>query len=388
MRAVRGAYRYALWCSFLAAIIIVGIGIAVWSDASQDVISVDAMHDCAQEGDGGPFDVSCIRAIVIAALKTQPAHEIVAEAEKAFPKNCHIIGHIVGEEAYRSSSSIETAYESCMPVSCVNACVHGVGSESFREVAAANGVDLASDHPNMDMILDDGRELCRKTGTCHGVGHVLMYLKNDLSFALTMCDTIGGDNAEACYRGVFMEDASRTVAITARVVSDADRTTYIAATESIPCGSVAAKYQPACYRFAHFYLVPAGGGFRPEAFSELVAACSQIPRGLSREECFFSTGWTLYDGNSIDQALDACATLSVQGDRKACANGTSNFYADHGNAFEIIRAACPRQRDPEIVRECYRGLFLVISNRDIPDVLCVVGDDLCEEARKEFISVR
>lgn len=328
--------------------------------------SVDDIRTCVEKR-SRPLDVPCIRNLVSELLDTMPTKELMQQVEAAIPRECHVIGHIIGQETAKRFPSAEAALSQCSPGLCAQACLHGALGEIFFTASGFSGDRDALEHLDFDFVRAEAKRLCTNRVTCHAMGHVFFIFLGDLLKALTMCETLSPGGVASCYTGVFMENASGMY--TQTMPEDMRPTRILDPFDLLsPCPAVPERYQEYCFRFLYVSQIAAfqeqGITDEDKMLSMQKAACDTISVSKNRTSCFRSFGWSLREPwREFAGARDRCQRLESVGDESACLFGAAFAYSSFGTKpFDILNE-CLGVGDSS-KQLCHQGLFFSLWDID------------------------
>jgi len=379
----------------ILALIVAAVGLVVYAflaTGSSAEASIERLRECLVDPS---LVLACGTAEVQALSEGRTPQEVMALLSKNLPQGeCHTIGHLVGQEAFRRAGELEGAIELCS-YACTGACVHGAIGQAIVTELGGVDADIDPEHLSEEDVAEIAERLCVRRGMCHGVGHILFQIFNEFEEPLRICDSSSrGGAREHCYRGIFMEHAD-TVSThnlllgTDRIrLSDADDLLY-------PCTTVAPQYQHACFRYLprvqHDSLVDDTA----IAQRARIEACERTEGG-ARSACFEGYGFFHYSMVRRDPegAARVCNELGWATDRAACLLGLIYPIADGGNTM-IALNFCERVTSPYEQGVCYHGAIEAERYREnVPasvaalSHVCALARDAvrCEEAVLSYVS--
>ena len=295
--------------------------------------TIASLRECIQDPD---TVVGCSTKLIDTLLTQLNTEETMAVLnESVDPFSCHTLGHIVGQQTYHNTGNLEDAISLCS-VACDNSCLHGAVSQSIVE---ETNIEVSSDgtvHLNLPLIQAESEKLCARRSVCHGVGHILYQVFNDVGRALAQCDeSADGSPREFCYWGVFMENAD--VISTGNIILGTKRVQLWDANDPLyPCNAVEEKYRHACYRYQ--------------------------PRIQSR-----IWNGTVSPEEKLARRTELCATLNPT-DRASCFEGIGfSLYRDLIRTPEVVRHACERLPHTADRAACMLGAVHPVSRFGYPD---------------------
>lgn len=352
---IRAYVRIGVWIG-IACVLVAG---AFALRFQQESVGIEGLDACDRFGGMGsmadPEFVACAAAVIGPLLDREGVEKTYALILSRFtPGRCHQFGHVLGEQLYSKSGSVEQALAQCSPA-CGSSCLHGATAAAFLAVpeVRASVEDLA--HPNIGVILAEGKKLCANWETCHGVGHVLYSLSDTLIGSLGLCDAIGGLEIFTCYWGVFMENAVRG----APGLPSGDLVW--------PCLSVPDKYQEACFHLHHMQqeivFEELGISSQEERQQRRFETCVGLPRQELRFACAENLGLSMY--GRADTPADAramCMQFGSERERATCFFGFIHAAVDYGER-EVALGLCAAETSDMMRRACYEAAFESIRIR-------------------------
>jgi len=326
---------------------------------------MDDMRSCAKLDDVEAFR-SCVLKALPETLRTESAREILDMFEtESTPSRCHDIGHLIGRELLKKSGSLEAALLRCSNA-CASACAHGAAGAALASIPELS--DSFGDSPHVDpkVLLDAGTDACKDRETCHGVGHILIQLFKDLDVALEWCDVIAGDSEPwACYRGVFMENASFN---SSHVISEEARVSNMRDPENFlyPCTAVKERYQPACFHNIHMNqsitLHERGVTDKGEKVRLITAACEGAA-GRMQAPCYEGVGsYLAINAYPSREAMDRCFSLHGTANVAACVFGFAYALSAWGRTDDALDV-CTGLAEEMAQFACYESIADDVSVR-------------------------
>jgi hypothetical protein len=337
------------------------------------------MNVCFSEGAVGSknsgVDESCLKEKVRSLLTTFTPRELVGYVTAsttpfAVTGYCHEAAHIIGEETFHRSKTVEDAIAQCSK-KCNFGCIHGV-------IATAVATELGEEYVSEEMVHSDpaqiekiGARYC-KNGLCHAVGHILYIGSQDIPDALASCERLNaGTTSESCYMGVFMEAAGGPEVFlkTDTVRSD---TNY-----AYPCDSVGAPYQHACFQYLTNFqrqLFAQHEVPEPEQFSIVRTVCESVSNAKSRADCFFGIGFMFLHINTFKGIPEPdprgprqCDTLAEL-DQNACMVGLA-VGSTLTEKYTTVLNYCGNRGSEARIQLCYNAVFQTMRNANLTDEL-------------------
>lgn len=134
----------------------------------------DALARCLAKPDKTSATGECLHTAVSGLLSVMSARTLLAYTDATTSpievlRNCHAVGHIIGEETFKRSDTLEAALSSCS-TACRSACLHGALGAG---VLAQLGEEYAGEdivHADNATIERIGGPYCAKSAQlCHGI---------------------------------------------------------------------------------------------------------------------------------------------------------------------------------------------------------------------------
>lgn len=336
-------------------------------------------------------DFACVRSGVAQLLTHNSPAELMHEIELTFPQQCHVIGHIVGQQVYQNSVSVEDALDACIPSGCGAACTHGAAAEAMVEVT---GADLFSDdvHPTLEELRKGADYFCSHPRTCHVYGHLLFLKMGSLENALTECNAIAdGLSAWSCYIGVFMENNNPMISAL-KDVAPRDYTVHDPDDFLSPCRTVEEEYKPGCYHFLFMNQFKTWRSTHSEWDTDLFLArqreaCETLTTIEEKNMCAEGIGRSLYMQRSPQISHDVCLTFATASERASCTYSASAVYVEYGYAPGEIMDICGAHREKDTQYACYMGIFSALRVRQDPSLeeACPAHNTRCQEILESFL---
>jgi hypothetical protein len=318
---------------------------------------VDDLLRCASKSDER---LECGTKEIANLLKDHTGEEIMEAIEGRLSSTaCHTVGHVIGQQEYRKFKSVELAIRDC-GYRCFSSCTHGILGEALIEHA---GVDISEDgiHFNPKQVEKYGKDLCTNPDSCHGVGHVLFQLYNELESAAGVCSAISsGVKREYCFEGVFMENASSITTVGLQKdfkKNQARRTGDLL----YPCSETLPEYRNAC--FFHLPLLQA------TIFTEMGItdakqktylrrkACESLIDIHDQSSCFEGFGYALRNAEGDSSVMRTeCTSLASEYNRAACVYGVAYSFAVYFRSRDAINfcGTIPGSYERSL---CFHGTF-------------------------------
>jgi len=320
---------------------------------------------CVKETNNTVAAENCLREAIRDLLAVYSTPQLMnATGAYQLPQNirgqCHAIGHIIGEETFKKTRSLETALSACTN-DCRSACLHGALTAAVLETMGGGYDEEDIAHADTETLTKMGKLYCdRSIVLCHGLGHIAYITAEALQDALVLCNSIAsGFTAEACYQGIFMERTGTSDAATPFVddipyeIRDGDYT--------YPCLDIDQKYRHACFQTLAEFQLPllenADIADPREHLSLAIRVCDAL-EGRERAYCFEGIGVesTFFGFRTFDEKelQPLCDQLPRAPDRASCTLGvlTKYFFID-----EYATRYCDNIAEEERRSICYDGMF-------------------------------
>lgn len=250
----------------------------------------------------------------IADIKARIINDSYAKEE------CHQITHAIGRSAGERSSGVAEAFTDGDAL-CSAGYFHGVMEGLIQQHGTT---ELSSGF--LDSLCAPFRTTKKGVLTvnhfdcAHGLGHGIMYVKNNELFdSLAVCDTLSDKSEQnPCRTGVFMEN----------VITDfKDHTTkYLKPEDPLyPCGAVKEIYKNACYSFQTSYVLKL-----TKSFEKTFAACRKVP-APHQDTCFQSVGRDaagMVDGDIV-KTKENCSIAANNREAENCVIGAVGAIINH-----------------------------------------------------------
>ncbi len=304
--------------------------------------------------------------------------------------NCHLIAHTIGQVTYTKAKSLENTLSQCTP-SCNNGCVHGAVFASVADIFGDeySGEDIA--HAGVEEVQRVGAKYCtQKTGLCHGIGHVLQITTTDLERSLSACDEIAsGILAEACYQGVFMEDAGQ-LSFVPKPASTIRRSADFA----YPCNVINSRYRHACFRYLPDYQATllSKNDSVEDGFMLRKKTCEKFSQP-QRSDCFLGIGYKLdreFDehGKLTGKGAELCGSLG-NADRRACTVGLAIRYSSF-SMYDRAVQYCESISDTSLKSQCYNAAFqgLELQTVNRLNICSATAFDECTKEYTRYLKVK
>lgn len=331
--------------------------------------------------------ISCARGYVQSMMELRSAKNVLDSfSNSVAPLRCHYLGHIVGQELYRTYQNDALAIAQCSNA-CELACGHGVIGEAFISTAGISDEDFDPSHLGKEELVALGKRLCT-SGSCHGVGHAFYQAYHNLDEALVRCsETVSGVQEQRCSRGVFMEYSN---IFSARSVWEAAPVTPNVEDLYSTCTEFTGVGKEACY----FYLPGVILGVVQREQGELPAKvkietllriCDNVPEN-DRMLCVSGVGVHFYSylvlGSS--EARNICESFDSKVEKASCAFGMLSMSMESGRLEEKF-TYCRALADRSVQGSCFQSIFTILradkgaveNARPLcnADALCLFGAD-------------
>jgi hypothetical protein len=361
----------------------------------EKTVSLSMLNNCFSDASvmGGPND-ECLKKSVETLLQTYSTKDLMnyvvaSTSPNAVITYCHDAAHIIGEEAFIETGSVESAIRQCSR-QCNLGCIHGV-------IAAAVAKDMGQKYLNEDIAHADPatiKKLAAKycvSGLCHAIGHLLYIGLQNYGAALDSCHTIDVSNtSESCYQGVFMEAVGGSEAfVKSTTTSQRKKDDY-----AYPCDSVAAPYQHACFVYLMDFqrqLFTKNNVADDAQFNIVRDACESFTSKKTRSDCFVGIGYNFIRSvtgkgysNSPHSPLK-CDALSGT-DQDSCIVGFALQNALFDRYISAINY-CSDRTDEKRISLCYDVVFQTMKNAAFTDGAVYARCDSSEApavCRKEY----
>jgi hypothetical protein len=299
---------------------------------------------------------------VLAAIAATSSPAIVQD-------QCHPIGHIIGEMAYKKYGSVEEALSKCTST-CRSACTHGViGAGVLAQLGEQYSEEDVA-HALAGGIETIGKKYCDAgTPLCHGMGHVA-YIATDRNDerARAICDAIAEKPIarEVCYQGLFMERAGTFINLLFPSATGT-RPQIRSGDYAYPCTLEPQRSRHACFLFLNAYQEPLftlDGLETPQQKLDAARALCESLAARDRADCFegIGTSAALFGFREVSNGTiqELCESLSTLKDRSACVLGIlpQFFYQDLRGLFEYCADISEEPRK----QLCFDASFLFLSN--------------------------
>ena len=342
-------------------------------------------------------DPDCLKRTVhtlsgVFSTKELLAYTIETTSPETIVNDCHEIGHIIGEETYRNSSSLENALAKCSNA-CRGACTHGVVGEAVI-------ADIGQEFPDEDLAHASGKTLERLAREycvadkplCHAVGHILFAAFQDYPKALAACDSIGASDEkkirkEFCYEGVFMESIGKGFSLALGSTTTASFGSYAA-----PCDGIGMQYKYACLRYLpDFQEIRFASEKITDANTRLQIsnAVCETYSGRTRADCIEGIGFFVSPGGPFNADKRAvCDGYRTKDDHAACTLGAVLRLVNNDQLLDATRYCENEERSRAAF--CYYAAFQFMEQKSKPPVLSdsCTGSAQCAAMLTEYEKIR
>lgn len=350
-------YRWALWCLIIAGVTFSPPYVSAKVETPAEIRDVVyQLDDCMYK----PEAVTCATPGVKALLEGRTGGETMRLLELYAPRSCHTIGHVVGRELFARTSSIENSINDCS-YSCGGACNHGITGAAFLTLSGITPEKIDDVHIDSSIIREKGKDVCKVSDGCHGVGHMLFEIFNEFEAPLSICDEISrGLKREDCYWGVFMEHADLVSSHDTFMRADK---TFIADENDLlyPCTSISSAYRHACFRYQHRVqerIFDAQDIPNEDRDGLRTGLCQSLEDKDDRASCLQGVGRYLLD-RALMSPADAhgvCQTLGEKGDRIACSGSLVRTLVAYSHE-NTAKKYCSHIESLNERFRCYASLF-------------------------------
>jgi hypothetical protein len=245
------------------------------------------------------------------------------DEEPGIKQYCHTLVHTLGQNEYRSSSDLGTTFAACQSaIACGEGCFHGAVEGYLSEHSGSlSPSGIASVCTREEAGNDVNYEACN-----HGLGHAFMLVfENDLPHALELCDSLGMEERQSCYAGVFMENVFSAG-------SEDHPTTYIDPENPLyPCTAISDRYGDTCYSSQ------AGHIFEESRNFERVASFCESTPARFRSVCYRTIGSNAVLAFDTPEEIVRVCDLAPVGDARAYCLASALTYLGHGTAGDAKR---------------------------------------------------
>jgi hypothetical protein len=217
-------------------------------------------------------------------------------------------------------------------------CYHGVLEAYFTSprAAPASAVEPRALDALCPAIVERGAPRLPSLECAHGMGHGLTArARNDFRAALHGCDALSDGEARAeCHDGVFMEIAVQGTEPAGAALLRRDDLRY-------PCDSVAAGYQPSCWKYQ-----PMIAYLFTEDLARTVRLCDEAP-AASTAACYHGVGKQAVGWLTEPPAVaGVCRRTDVPARLGACLAGAAESYIDDSWTADGALALCRAAPEP------------------------------------------
>lgn len=383
-------YRHILVWN-VAALLLITAAAVFYATASERKLNADlnALSQCFRQKKNQAI---CTVPTVKRMLTATSTLALMNVLEEHFgPGECHILGHVVGQQTYIQEKDVEAALSRCS-ATCDSACGHGAVGEAFADELGYDDPEVDLKHLSPNEMREVGQKLCASPQACHGVGHALFQGYKEFPPALDMCGTLSKVEVSVnyCYTGVFMEYAdilkSRNFRPTESIAypTPKELLTFCTRFEDREVMRSCFSYFP---RIATVTLALSGAS-DASAYTRMKAVCGTYPPGYIRSACFAGIGF--YGGGltitNPPAARSTCEKMPHPPDIAACNQGL--VRVDSLNRMSTSFPYCASLPDEKYRESCFHGLAYRLDALGVtaPDMEArCSGDAAClraVEARK------
>lgn len=350
-------YAASHWRAF-AAILTLVIGISVVYALQNPASFQEQIEACTQIKETASSE-SCLSRALRTTLDSEDGKIVMQRLSRLENRLCHESGHTLGRELMKRYSSIETSLSHCSQ-HCGGACLHGIVMQSLSEVPDAPPSPDELSYPSQVLLSGYGKQLCTtKIHACHGVGHILLQLQENLAEALAACDELASDYefVFACKRGVYMQHAfePRTAA-RAGDGSEIDTEQLL-----FPCKSVDDTHKVPCFLFLYLEQdrVFDAMNIDDEAKRQelRLAACSRLADRFQYLACIEGVAYA--PGKPLE-----CERFSEEDEREICVFGNSTAKTTY-DRYDDAKQYCAGQGSDSLKRACYNAYFRELLFRNV-----------------------
>jgi hypothetical protein len=313
-------------------------------------------------------DVLCLQDTVKKLLTVYSTREVLnyaiaSSSPSDVVRNCHDIGHIVGEETLRRTNSLEDTLARCNN-RCLYSCIHGaIGAAVFKEVGESDPREDIAHAKGERLEKLAGKYCAQSSALCHGIGHVLFISHKDYPKVLQVCDAVATSTAlqASCYSGAFMESAGTINSLWLDGVTPAIQSEDYA----YPCSTVAPRYQNMCFQYLSGFqgalFLKNGVLERSEQLVISRRTCESLA-GTTRSDCFFGLGHYEYRLTSTSEHAKGlrtfCDQFEKETDRESCTIGLIGAYAhSYPDSYPEVLAHCENISEQPRKSLCYYVAF-------------------------------
>ena len=322
------------------------------------------------------------------------AVDVMSALEKNLePRQCHYVGHVVGQQMYVRMHDVEAALNECNRL-CDSSCIHGIIGEAFAEQlgfgdpSESQNVDLG--HIDMSELKKIGAKLCSSSETCHGIGHTIFQVTKEMESSMAFCRNIAPSRSLVpCYNGASMEYADILSARNMRAVSGVKIPTAASLHSFCILGSL--SEDRACFRYFQRFVMatlePLGYS-KKDAITETRKICLAYPPGDFRIACLSGIGsyYSYYILTDQSSAQQICDQFPKAPDKAACVLG--EVFVAVADRKSKLSTYCGSLANGTLKGMCYQYLFhfLYILGTPIERThsLCEAGNTFCEDGYKNY----
>jgi len=360
------------WRTFIiaSATVLMGVmaGLIVKSPSVADAVSMSAAMSAIKDCEKQSNMITCTRPVIDKLLTVADVSDIMNALQANFtPEECHYVGHVVGQQAYIKSKSLEDTLGRCNRA-CDSACVHGAIGEVFAEEI---GLGTPEDDQNVDLehlsiseMRTLGSPLCKNEEACHGVGHAIFQSTHDMSKAMSVCDSLATNNTSSCFNGAAMEYADILASRNMRDVPGVklpDLNTLTEVCTKLP-NIIEIR---SCFRYYPRMAIEtfkSQGLTEKQGYNKVKDICASYQKSTLQTACFLWIGaYNAYDVvTNQDKGISACQGLS---------GGTQNQAACYFGEIAVgvterqdtLMQYCAKMPSDAFTRECYQITFYYLQ---------------------------
>lgn len=352
--------------------------------------ALEEVADCTSE-ENAPV---CARPSVRELLSMKGGAEVMdALSDRITAQQCHYIGHVVGQQSFLKSRSIEGAIAQCNRT-CDSACVHGIIGESFAQELGLGSPDDAPDfdlkHLSPAELREIGTKLCESPETCHGVGHALFQIFGEFEPGLAICRDVGTDTTELyCYQGLFMEYADVLYSRNMRPVADVEYPT-LETLDSL-CSLPTFEERRSCFRYFPRMVISTlekNGSSPTQAMTRLREICASYEEKDDEIACVVGIG--VYSSYALaanpQEAVRACERFTEPMDQSSCNLGQISVATQ--DRQPKVLAYCAAVSNQSLKASCFQAVFFFLNRLGVEmkgaELLCP-NDSVCEAEVKNYL---
>lgn len=329
----------------------------------------------------------CINVLYDRTTKEISIKQLLRELDESRSKvlfmehECHGMAHSIGRESYKRTKDIYKALNQC-DNTCGQGCVHGVMEgalitdvprDQLGHLSPSEIKGKLSTFCNEERLKDANFET---TFLCyHGLGHIIMYIYQDIPRALEICESFTSEKSRyACRTGIFMENST---GFNAQKTFVGNQNDYL-----YPCNETKDEYKSSCYAMN----VP---NMRKKGlkFEQIPQEC--IKAGVHAPYCFSSLGMELayqVKAGNMELARHVCEDLSGK-------NGPYCVLAIAGSsigagAYGVDRMYefCSKLKQKDAQKLCHIMIFDISIHNFEYQADSVYGDCL-KKSKREYCDI-